>query len=96
MLPGKTRGKAVKLNRRSEPLLLIWLSGTAFLEISRLRSYPQQVGGLAQLGEHDVRNVGVAGSTPVPSTNKIYLRQIPSFMYQSRTWASAVLLDDLS
>lgn len=25
-------------------------------------------GGLAQLGEHDVRNVGVAGSTPVPST----------------------------
>jgi len=32
----------------------------------------------------------------VPSTNKIYLRQIPSFMYQSRTWASAVLLDDLS
>lgn len=26
-------------------------------------------GGLAQLGEHYVRNVGVAGSTPVPSTN---------------------------
>ena len=25
-------------------------------------------GGLAQLGEHYVRNVGVAGSTPVPST----------------------------
>ena len=25
-------------------------------------------GGLAQLGEHDVRNVGVAGSNPVPST----------------------------
>ena len=71
MLPGKTRGKAVKLNRRSEPLLLIWLSGRAFLDISRLRSYPQQVGGLAQLGEHDVRNVGVAGSTPVPSTKNI-------------------------
>ena len=27
-------------------------------------------GGLAQLGEHYVRNVGVAGSTPVPSTKK--------------------------
>jgi hypothetical protein len=25
-------------------------------------------GGLAQLGEHDVRNVGVRGSTPLPST----------------------------
>jgi hypothetical protein len=28
-------------------------------------------GGLAQLGEHYVRNVGVAGSTPVPSTKSI-------------------------
>jgi hypothetical protein len=28
-------------------------------------------GGLAQLGEHYVRNVGVAGSTPVPSTTVI-------------------------
>ena len=27
-------------------------------------------GGLAQLGEHYVRNVGVAGSTPVPSTKQ--------------------------
>ena len=25
-------------------------------------------GGLAQLGEHYVRNVGVGGSTPLPST----------------------------
>ena len=25
-------------------------------------------GGLAQLGEHDVRNVGVGGSNPLPST----------------------------
>ena len=25
-------------------------------------------GGLAQLGEHDVRNVGVGGSIPLPST----------------------------
>ena len=39
-------------------------------------------GGLAQVGEHYVRNVGVAGSTPVPSTtvtatpvsnNRLYL-----------------------
>ena len=31
-------------------------------------------GGLAQLGEHYVRNVGVAGSTPVPSTIFITLQ----------------------
>ncbi len=30
-------------------------------------------GGLAQLGEHDVRNVGVAGSNPVPSTKPSWL-----------------------
>ena len=29
----------------------------------------QQCGGLAQLGEHYVRNVGVGGSIPLPSTN---------------------------
>ena len=28
-------------------------------------------GGLAQLGEHYVRNVGVGGSTPLPSTRLI-------------------------
>ena len=28
-------------------------------------------GGLAQLGEHYVRNVGVGGSTPLPSTTFI-------------------------
>ncbi len=32
------------------------------------RSHYPTGGGLAQLGEHYVRNVGVAGSTPVPST----------------------------
>ena len=31
-------------------------------------------GGLAQLGEHYVRNVGVGGSTPLPSTKFIFLR----------------------
>ena len=31
-------------------------------------------GGLAQLGEHYVRNVGVAGSTPVPSTKLHFVR----------------------
>ena len=34
-------------------------------------------GGLAQLGEHDVRNVGVAGSTPVPSTTVVDHAEIP-------------------
>lgn len=38
------------------------------LRDSRLASPGPTGGGLAQLGEHDVRNVGVAGSTPVPST----------------------------
>ena len=33
-------------------------------------------GGLAQLGEHYVRNVGVGGSTPLPSTTLVNL---PSF-----------------
>lgn len=28
-------------------------------------------GGLAQLGEHYVRNVGVGGSTPLPSTKPL-------------------------
>ena len=28
-------------------------------------------GGLAQLGEHYVRNVGVGGSTPLPSTIRL-------------------------
>lgn len=37
-------------------------------------------GGLAQLGEHYVRNVGVAGSTPVPSTTALFLR-LPLFPY---------------
>lgn len=32
---------------------------------------PESCGGLAQLGEHYVRNVGVGGSTPLPSTTLI-------------------------
>lgn len=32
----------------------------------------QSSGGLAQLGEHYVRNVGVGGSTPLPSTKFIF------------------------
>ena len=38
--------------------------GEAFVSLVECRSS----GGLAQLGEHDVRNVGVRGSTPLPST----------------------------
>ena len=39
--------------------------GEAFVSLSKCRSR----GGLAQLGEHYVRNVGVGGSTPLPSTS---------------------------
>jgi hypothetical protein len=38
--------------------------GEAFISLVECRSS----GGLAQLGEHYVRNVGVGGSTPLPST----------------------------
>ena len=31
----------------------------------------EKCGGLAQLGEHYVRNVGVGGSTPLPSTTLV-------------------------
>jgi hypothetical protein len=34
-------------------------------------------GGLAQLGEHYVRNVGVGGSTPLPSTRLILANHEP-------------------
>ena len=34
-------------------------------------------GGLAQLGEHYVRNVGVGGSIPLPSTSLILTRYQP-------------------
>ena len=40
------------------------IAGEAFVSLVNSRSS----GGLAQLGEHDVRNVGVRGSTPLPST----------------------------
>lgn len=36
--------------------------------IQRSRFPISHGGGLAQLGEHYVRNVGVGGSTPLPST----------------------------
>ena len=38
--------------------------GEAFVSLIECQSS----GGLAQLGEHYVRNVGVGGSTPLPST----------------------------
>lgn len=40
------------------------LIGEAFVSLVECRSR----GGLAQLGEHYVRNVGVGGSIPLPST----------------------------
>ena len=41
------------------------LIGEAFVSLVECRSR----GGLAQLGEHYVRNVGVGGSIPLPSTS---------------------------
>jgi hypothetical protein len=41
------------------------MHGEAFVSLVECRSS----GGLAQLGEHYVRNVGVGGSTPLPSTS---------------------------
>lgn len=38
-------------------------------------------GGLAQLGEHYVRNVGVGGSTPLPSTNFLIIGKFPSLPF---------------
>ena len=50
--------------------------GEAFVSLVECRSS----GGLAQLGEHYVRNVGVGGSTPLPSTKPSLLvpRAFPS------------------
>jgi hypothetical protein len=42
--------------------------GEAFVSLVKCRSS----GGLAQLGEHYVRNVGVGGSTPLPSTKILH------------------------
>ena len=47
--------------------------GEAFVSLGEYQSS----GGLAQLGEHYVRNVGVGGSTPLPSTRLILTRQQP-------------------
>ena len=43
-----------------------WIGETLVALIESPRS-----GGLAQLGEHYVRNVGVGGSTPLPSTTGV-------------------------
>ena len=47
-----------------ETLVYNAMIGVAFVSLNEGRSS----GGLAQLGEHYVRNVGVGGSTPLPST----------------------------
>ena len=46
----------------------------ATLRVFSARVSGSKGGGLAQLGEHYVRNVGVAGSTPVPSTKSSSLQ----------------------
>jgi hypothetical protein len=46
-----------------------------YSECSRARSSAKQAcGRLAQLGEHHVRNVGVVGSNPMPSTKVLSLQ----------------------
>ena len=47
--------------------------GEAFVSLVECRSR----GGLAQLGEHYVRNVGVGGSTPLPSTTGVNHGSLP-------------------
>ena len=47
--------------------------GERFVSLVECRSS----GGLAQLGEHYVRNVGVGGSTPLPSTSFIFANDQP-------------------
>ena len=49
------------------------LHGETFVSLVECRSS----GGLAQLGEHYVRNVGVGGSTPLPSTSFIFANGQP-------------------
>ncbi len=48
-----------------ETLVYNAMIGVAFASLNEGRSS----GGLAQLGEHYVRNVGVGGSIPLPSTS---------------------------
>ncbi len=59
ILPPRSSTAAIRLRAHAQPTL--W--------DSRLASSVPPGGGLAQLGEHYVRNVGVGGSTPLPSTN---------------------------
>ena len=44
-------------------------------------------GGLAQLGEHYVRNVGVGGSTPLPST-KSHIVRTPGYSWLYHNFAN--------
>jgi hypothetical protein len=46
-------------------------------EYRKIGSAPSTSGRLAQLGEHGVRNAGVAGSNPAPST-KLRLNARPA------------------
>lgn len=43
----------------------------ALSSVRRFYFFVLNRGGLAQLGEHNVRNVGVGGSNPLPSTKEI-------------------------
>ena len=58
--------------RSSTAALSVRADAQRTLRDPRLASSVPPGGGLAQLGEHYVRNVGVGGSTPLPSTNLIF------------------------
>ena len=55
-------------------IINFWKSTSRGIEKTKKTVDTKMCGGLAQLGEHYVRNVGVAGSTPVPSTKFINQR----------------------
>ena len=65
-----TRGRELLPPRSSTAVLSLHADVQHTLRDPSLASPVPSGGGLAQLGEHYVRNVGVAGSTPVPSTKK--------------------------
>jgi hypothetical protein len=53
-----------------EPFILHYLLWAGFTFTFYLFTFALSRGGLAQLGEHNVRNVGVGGSNPLPSTTQ--------------------------
>ena len=67
--------KVVSTSKGGEFELLIApqvVYNAALSSVRRFYFFVLNRGGLAQLGEHNVRNVGVGGSNPLPSTTVLY------------------------